>query len=91
MNDLTFSYNTSGWNETIVEFLVNKNEDGWVIFINKERTKYTLNMCESQEDLWYELYKGDDCIKTFDFDRQTIRFLPNLISVYQFINQTFTR
>ena len=87
MTDLFFSYNTSYdvTKETKVQFLWNLNNDGWTININNEKTTYKLDWCVDDDDMWYELSDGNTFLKTFNFDGQTVRYLPNLIQVYQHI------
>lgn len=91
MTDLFFSYNTGGYGfETKVQFLYNHQKEHWSIHIDNEETQFTLTINEDDEDgLYYELYKKFDintsCIKTFNFDGQTVRYLPNLMKVYMVI------
>lgn len=88
MTDLFFTYNTTNdvLNETKVQFLYDNQIELWAIHINNEQTPFTLIPNENDEDgLYYELYKSTDCIKTFNFDGQTVRYLPNLMKVYMVI------
>ena len=85
MTDLFFSYNTTNdvLNETKVQFLA--YSDFWKVSVNNEVLPYMVIRCESEEDVWYELNHNTDFIKSFDFEKGGLSYLPNLIQVYQHI------
>ena len=88
MTDLQFTYNLNPGltAETKVEFLWDNQKHQWDIHINNFEEDLTLSPEENDEDgLHYDLYKNDTCIRTFNFDGQTVRYLPNLMKVYMVV------
>ena len=86
MNDLTFSYNTSGdpLNPTKVEFLARTNEK-WVVRINNYYTHWSITERVDVDNVYYDLELLGEPIKMFEFGKGGITYIPNLFSVYDTI------
>ena len=92
MNDLFLNYNTTSdlVNNTKLQFFVNRNNDGWNIKVNNSVDEnFQIIMCTSDEDVWYELYKGNDKLEYFEFPIGGLSYLPNLATVANRLQRYF--
>jgi len=95
MNDLQFTYNTSGdpLNTTKVEFLARDNDflngkisnPKWVVRVNNYHTHWSVTERVDVDNVYYDLELHGEAVKMFEFQKGGISYLPNLFSVYEFI------
>ena len=88
MNDLFFIYNTSSdvTNETKVEFLYREFPNAnWSVRVNNKETHWSIVLKQDSDCMYYDLELNGEPIKMFDFNGQTIRYIPNLFKVWKTI------
>ena len=95
MNDLQFTYNTSGVLEetTKVEFLARDNDflngkisnPKWVVRIDNYYTHWSVTERTDVEEVYYDLELHGEAVKMFEFEEHGISYLPNLFSIYEYI------